>query len=126
MTNSLVDDNLLARNDGMAPIAKLSELEIGQPKRVLIGGQAVVLVVLATQNSELEVCAYSALCPHALGDLSQGWVEGNEVECPLHFYRFNIRTGDCVYPRDGPHLRLYPVKIEGNVVLISLQKPRWM
>src|SRR5439155_11772302 len=32
-------------------------------------------------------------CPHAGGSLADGTVEGDEVICPLHGYRFNIRTG---------------------------------
>jgi nitrite reductase/ring-hydroxylating ferredoxin subunit len=126
MTYSLFDDSVFARNDGMVPIAKLSELEIGKSKRILVEGQAVLLTVISLSGPGVEISAFSAICPHALGDLSQGWVTGNEVECPLHYYRFNMQTGECVSPHGGPHLRLYPLKIEGDVVLISVQKPRWM
>lgn len=32
-------------------------------------------------------------CPHAGGSLSDGYLEGEEVECPLHGSLFSIRTG---------------------------------
>src|SRR5206468_629020 len=47
-------------------------------------------------------------CPHAGGSLADGTVEGDEVICPLHGYRFNIRTGACV---TDPALRAKPVAL---------------
>ena len=40
--------------------------------------------------------AYYALdnrCPHQDGPLGRGWIEGDLVVCPLHFWKFEIRTG---------------------------------
>ena len=34
-------------------------------------------------------------CPHEGGSLAGGAVEGDEVSCPLHGYRFNLKTGAC-------------------------------
>ena len=47
-------------------------------------------------------------CPHAGGSLADGVVEGDEVICPLHSYRFNIRTGAC---STDPALRAKPVAL---------------
>jgi 3-phenylpropionate/trans-cinnamate dioxygenase ferredoxin subunit len=41
--------------------------------------------------------AYYALddtCTHGRASLSDGWIEGGEVECPLHSARFCLRTGE--------------------------------
>jgi nitrite reductase/ring-hydroxylating ferredoxin subunit len=35
------------------------------------------------------------ICPHEGGQLSNGWIEGGEVVCPLHGYKFNLETGAC-------------------------------
>lgn len=32
-------------------------------------------------------------CPHEVASLSQGWIEGEEIECPLHSSRFCLRDG---------------------------------
>jgi nitrite reductase/ring-hydroxylating ferredoxin subunit len=35
------------------------------------------------------------ICPHEGGQLFNGWIEGNEVVCPVHGYKFNLKTGAC-------------------------------
>ncbi len=35
------------------------------------------------------------ICPHEGGQLCNGWIEGSEVVCPLHRYKFNLQTGAC-------------------------------
>lgn len=37
-------------------------------------------------------------CPHEEGPLGQGRIEGNEVVCPWHSAKFDIRTGECTVP----------------------------
>jgi ethylbenzene dioxygenase ferredoxin subunit len=51
--------------------------------------------------------------------MTDGYVEGEEVECPFHGGRFNIRTGEptafpCVVP-----LQTYPVQVVGDDVCIE-------
>ncbi len=39
--------------------------------------------------------AHSAICPHLLGPLSEGEIDGNgDITCPWHGYRFNVETGE--------------------------------
>ena len=35
------------------------------------------------------------ICPHEGGQLCNGWIEGGEVVCPLHGYKFDLKTGAC-------------------------------
>ena len=37
-------------------------------------------------------------CPHEEGPLGQGRIEENEVVCPWHSAKFDIRTGKCTMP----------------------------
>jgi len=60
---------------------------------VEVGGQRVVLT-----RVEGELCAFDATCPHALGNLGGGLIHNGEIECPVHGWRFNIRTGWAVWP----------------------------
>lgn len=43
-----------------------------------------------------QLIAYSALCPHLLGPLSEGKLNDSEVECPWHGYRFDVVSGECL------------------------------
>lgn len=44
-----------------------------------------------------EIIVLENACPHASGNLSGGEVDGNEVSCPWHHWRFDLRTGVCTH-----------------------------
>jgi 3-phenylpropionate/trans-cinnamate dioxygenase ferredoxin subunit len=59
-------------------------------------------------------------CSHAAIPLSEGDVEGCEIECWLHGSRFDLRSG---HPTGLPANRpvpTYPVKIDGDDVLVAV------
>ncbi len=66
------------------------------------------------------VYATDNLCTHGRARLCDGFLEGHEIECPLHQGKFDVRDGQptCA-PVDAP-LRCYPVRIEGRRVLLRL------
>jgi 3-phenylpropionate/trans-cinnamate dioxygenase ferredoxin subunit len=66
--------------------------------------------------------AIENICPHAYALLSDGFVEGNEIECPLHAARFDIATGECLSPPADRDLATYPVKVEGEEVFVELTR----
>ncbi|HEY6197335.1 MAG TPA: Rieske 2Fe-2S domain-containing protein, partial [Candidatus Binatia bacterium] len=41
------------------------------------------------------LCALQNACPHEGGQLSAGWIEGEDAVCPIHRYKFNLKTGAC-------------------------------
>lgn len=56
------------------------------------------------------------VCPHAYALLSDGWLEGTEIECPLHGARFDIQSGAVL---EGPAecgLKTYAVRVEAGEV----------
>lgn len=44
-----------------------------------------------------EIIVLENACPHASGNLSGGEIAGNEVSCPWHHWRFDLRTGVCTH-----------------------------
>lgn len=64
--------------------------------------------------------AFDNLCSHAEGYLADGWLEGFEVECPLHGARFDVRSGaaKCL-PATAP-IATYPVKCEEGVLYVDV------
>lgn len=57
-------------------------------------------------------------CTHAEASLAEGFVMGENIECPLHQGLFHIATGKAVGPPCETDVRSYPVKIENGAVLL--------
>ena len=57
-------------------------------------------------------------CTHGPGSLSEGFVEGDEIECPFHQGRFNVRTGQPTSPPCIVPLRTWSVHIREGKLLI--------
>jgi 3-phenylpropionate/trans-cinnamate dioxygenase ferredoxin component len=64
-------------------------------------------------------------CPHMHGDLSSGKLENEEVTCPRHGAKFNIKTGKAMgKPKMGllhPNVKdaqVFEVKVEGQDILL--------
>jgi len=83
-------------------------------KRVKVGGKSVCLV-----GYDGEVFALGSKCPHAGGDLSQGWCKDGNIVCPLHRYSFDLRTGKGKAGQND-FVNTYPVELKGNSVYIGI------
>ena len=84
--------------------------------RVVIAGRPVAIV-----KSEGEFFAIHDVCSHAEVPLSEGDVEDGRVECWLHGSQFDLRSGrPCQLPATRP-VPVYPVKIDGDDVLVALR-----
>jgi 3-phenylpropionate/trans-cinnamate dioxygenase ferredoxin component len=59
-------------------------------------------------------------CSHAAIPLSEGEVEGNEIECWLHGSRFDLRTGKPVNLPATEPVQTFPTTIDGDTVLVDL------
>ena len=66
------------------------------------------------------VYATDNLCTHGHARLCDGFVEGHEIECPLHQGRFDLRSGQPTCPPAAEALTTYPVRIERGRVYLSL------
>lgn len=83
--------------------------------------------VFPVDGKRLAVCRvgdeYYALddrCTHDNGPLGEGFIEDHEIECPRHGARFDIRTGKAlVLPAVVP-VQVYPVRVDGDDVAVSL------
>ncbi len=87
----------------------------GQMVEVTVGERRVVLARLAGR-----LVAFSAGCPHASARLAEGTLRPGYVVCPLHAYRFDLKSGACLKPRDGPRLTLFAVEQRGQEVWVRL------
>jgi naphthalene 1,2-dioxygenase ferredoxin component len=58
-------------------------------------------------------------CTHGLARMSGGYLEGYLIECPVHQGLFDIRTGEVKGPPCTEPLPIFPVRHEGDEILIS-------
>lgn len=99
----------------MKRVCRVGEVEPGSVARFEVEG----CPALAVFNLDGRFYVTDDRCTHAEASLSEGWVEGDVVECPFHGGSFHIPTGE---PRSRPvkaPLRTYAVKVEGGEVLIE-------
>jgi naphthalene 1,2-dioxygenase system ferredoxin subunit len=67
-----------------------------------------------------EVYATDNTCTHGQARLCNGFLDGHEIECPLHQGKFDIRNGQPTCDPVTEPLRSYPVRIEGRRVFVRL------
>lgn len=60
-----------------------------------------------------EVRAYRNRCLHQESPLAEGWVRDGVLSCPLHFWRYDVATGEL---RNGLGcLERYAIEYEGGI-----------
>jgi len=75
---------------------------------------------IALYEVEGEVFATDNLCTHGAARMSDGFLEGREIECPLHQGRFDVCTGKAMCAPLSQDIRVYPVRIENKRVLVNM------
>jgi nitrite reductase/ring-hydroxylating ferredoxin subunit len=75
---------------------------------------------IAVCNLGGEFYALDNVCTHAFALMSDGWIEGDTIECPLHAGKFEIRTGKGLGDPIDDDLKVYPVRVSGDDVEIDL------
>ncbi|MFC4563955.1 bifunctional 3-phenylpropionate/cinnamic acid dioxygenase ferredoxin subunit [Nocardiopsis mangrovi] len=74
-------------------------------------------VPIAVFNVDGEIYAVDDTCTHQNASLSDGWLEGCFIECPLHEAAFDLRTGMPTCPPAKRPVRTHPVTVrpDGHV-----------
>lgn len=75
---------------------------------------------IAFYEVEGEVFATDNICTHGAARMSDGFLEGREIECPLHQGRFDVCTGKALCAPLTEDIKTYPVKIENMRVMLRL------
>ena len=95
-------------------IAHESDIEDGEPFASVLEDEAIALY-----RYDDEIFAIGDICTHDKVRLSDGWLDGDRIECPLHQSCFEIRTGRVI--EGGPateSVPAYAVKIEEGGVFV--------
>jgi naphthalene 1,2-dioxygenase system ferredoxin subunit len=75
---------------------------------------------IALYKVEGSVFATDNTCTHGHARLCDGFLEGHEIECPLHQGKFDVRNGSPTCAPVTEALRCYPVRIQDGRVFLQL------
>ena len=104
-----------AESDGFHAVAKTAELQEGEGKVAVIGGQRFALYRKAGR-----VFALSNVCRHQGGPIGEGRIVNGCITCPWHGFQYKAEDG-CSPPPFTEVLPTYPVRIVGDTVYLSPQ-----
>lgn len=93
----------------------VSDIRPGTLGRADVEGRQILLA-----NVDGDIYATDEMCTHEDFSLFYGALHGEFVSCSLHGSRFSVRTGE---PQEEPAcvaLKTYPVRIEGDDILVGL------
>jgi 3-phenylpropionate/trans-cinnamate dioxygenase ferredoxin component len=95
--------------------AGLAELKERRVMDASIGGEEIALywvddAAWATHN----------MCTHAYARLSDGYLDGDCIECPIHQALFEVKTGAAVTAPASTPVKTYPCRVEGDDVLVDI------
>ena len=99
--------------EGFVPVTVASGLAPGTMKWVVIDRERVLIA-----NVEGVYYALRDTCGHRGAPLSRGTLAGHEIECPLHFARFDVRTGKLVSGPVSADVVTYEVRLEQDTVYV--------
>ena len=97
-------------------VAKVSDIPPGRVGVFHVGDREVAIC-----NVDGEFYAIDDICTHDGGSLDQGELEGDEIECPRHGARFDVKTGAAVQLPAFEPVETYPVRVEGDAVQVGVE-----
>jgi naphthalene 1,2-dioxygenase system ferredoxin subunit len=95
--------------------AALADVPEGDVIAMQVGGKEIALF-----DVEGEVFATDNICTHGHARLSDGFLEGREIECPLHQGKFDVCTGKALCAPLIDNIKTYAVRIENMRVMLKL------
>ena len=103
----------MAEQEQGVTVCRQGDLAPGSMRWVNVKGERVLLA-----NVEGRFYAVSDTCGHQFASLSRGTLKGHEVECPLHFATFDLRTGRQTGGPDARDIPCYEVVVAGDEVRV--------
>lgn len=96
-------------------ICSVDDIRAGKAIRVKLGEQAIAIV--KTKSGEIK--AIDDKCSHGEISLSEGFVEGNTIECWAHGAKFSLDTGEALTLPAFEPVSVYPVLIEDDTIYLD-------
>ena len=100
---------------GWSDIAAVGEIPVGGMFAAEVDGRAVLVCHL-----DEGWFAVDDKCTHAEARLSEGWLRGCRLACPLHGAAFDVRDGRVLGPPAFHWLATHRVRVAGERVEVAL------
>jgi nitrite reductase/ring-hydroxylating ferredoxin subunit len=100
------------------PVCAAADLPPGTVKSFELGD-----VFVAVYNIDGTFYATEASCTHSFADLADGILEGDVIECSLHFGAFHVPSGKAVAAPCFTNLRTFRTEVTDGQVLVDLDNP---
>ena len=76
---------------------------------------------VAVCNVDGQFYAIDDLCTHDGGSLDQGELDRDQIECPRHGARFDVRTGDAVQLPAFESVETHDVRVDGDTIQVGVE-----
>ena len=104
--------------DNPVPVCAATDLAPGTVKSFEVGD-----ALVAVYNIDGTFYATEACCTHSFANLADGILEGDVIECSLHFGAFNVRTGKAVQAPCFVDLKTFRTEVKDGQVMVDLSTP---
>jgi nitrite reductase/ring-hydroxylating ferredoxin subunit len=84
----------------------------------------VICPPIAVFNVDGEYFAIDDNCSHSDYPLSDGYLDGDEIECTLHFATFSVRTGEALSAPAVRAVGTYPVCVRDDKIYVATKQRR--
>ena len=96
---------------------RADEVKVGTITRQRLNNRSPVALTRLPDGS---VVAFENRCPHVGGPLALGTMRGDQVVCPWHFFRFDLKTGETAgTDKSIMRVKLFPVNVENGDVFVD-------
>lgn len=101
-------------------VCKIGFIPKGEGRAFPVNG-----TLVAVFNRDGEYFAVNDSCPHMGAALSAGYLEGDDVICPWHAWKFCVKDGLWMdNPRSGIKTPSYAVQIVNDEIQVEVPRPK--
>jgi nitrite reductase/ring-hydroxylating ferredoxin subunit len=97
------------------PVCAAADVPRGSVIGVAIGDRHI-----AVYNIGGTFYATDGYCTHAMASLADGFLDGDVIECSMHFGSFHVPTGEVRQPPCTERLRTYRTEVRDGQVYVAL------
>lgn len=97
-------------------VGKTSEVQDGKLMHITAGGKEIVVTKL-----DGNYYAMDNVCTHAGADLREGELSNNELTCPWHGAKWDIKTGNLIsFPQKLKPLQSHKILFENDTLYVEI------